>query len=87
MGASLLNLTDKQDLRPLAALIRDLQTAKPDADVMLVGAIATIWGRARIFRKVPAQPAATDIFFRKAAPLLAFIAFNGSKLGSFAICK
>ena len=40
MGASLLNLTDKQDLRPLAALIRDLQTAAPDADVMLVGAMA-----------------------------------------------
>ena len=40
MEASLLNLTDKQDLRPLAALIRDLRAAKPDADVMLVGAMA-----------------------------------------------
>ena len=87
MGASLLDLADKQDLRPLAALIRDLQTAKPDADVMLVSAIGTIWGRARISRKVRSQLAATDIFFRKAAPLLAFISFNGSKLGSFAICK
>lgn len=36
----MLDLADKQDLRPLAALIRDLQTAVPDADVMLVGAMA-----------------------------------------------
>ena len=40
MGASLLDLADKKDLRPLAALIRDLQMAAPDADVMLVGAMA-----------------------------------------------
>ena len=40
MAASLLNLTDKLDLRPLAALIRDLRAAAPDADVMLVGAMA-----------------------------------------------
>ena len=40
METSLLDLADKQDLRPLAALIRDLQTAAPDADVMLVGAMA-----------------------------------------------
>ena len=36
----MLDLADKQDLRPLAALIRELQTAAPDADVMLVGAMA-----------------------------------------------
>jgi predicted nucleotidyltransferase len=37
---SLLDLANKQDLRPLAALIRDLRAAAPDADVMLVGAMA-----------------------------------------------
>ena len=36
----MLNLIDKPDLRPLAALIRDLRAAAPDADVMLVGAMA-----------------------------------------------
>ena len=36
----MLNLGDKQDLRPLAALIRDLRAAASDADAMLVGAMA-----------------------------------------------
>jgi predicted nucleotidyltransferase len=40
MEISLLDLANKQDLRPLAALIRDLRAAAPDADVMLVGAMA-----------------------------------------------
>jgi predicted nucleotidyltransferase len=40
MEESLLDLANKQDLRPLAALIRDLRAAAPDADVMLVGAMA-----------------------------------------------
>lgn len=40
METSLLDLANKQDLRPLAALIRDLRAAAPDADVMLVGAMA-----------------------------------------------
>ncbi len=36
----MLDLADKKDLRPLAALIRDLRAAAPEADVMLVGAMA-----------------------------------------------
>ena len=36
----MLDLANKQDLRPLAALIRDLRAAAPDVDVMLVGAMA-----------------------------------------------
>lgn len=36
----MLDLADKKDLRPLAALIRDLRAAVPAADVMLVGAMA-----------------------------------------------
>lgn len=40
MEESLLDLANKQDLRPLAVLIRDLRAAAPDADVMLVGAMA-----------------------------------------------
>lgn len=40
MEKSLLDLADKKDLRPLAALIRDLRAAAPEADVMLVGAMA-----------------------------------------------
>lgn len=40
MATSLLDLANKQDLRPLAAIIRDLRAAAPDADVMLVGAMA-----------------------------------------------
>jgi predicted nucleotidyltransferase len=40
MEASLLDLANKQDLRPLALLIRDLRAAAADADVMLVGAMA-----------------------------------------------
>ncbi len=40
MAASLLDLASKPDLRPLAALIREIRAAAPDADVMLVGAMA-----------------------------------------------
>ena len=40
MEKSLLDLAVKKGLRPLAALIRDLRAAKPEADVMLVGAMA-----------------------------------------------
>ena len=36
----MLDLADKQGLRPLAVLVRDLRAAAPEADVMLVGAMA-----------------------------------------------
>ena len=36
----MLDLADKQDLRPLAALVRDLRDAAPGADCLLVGAMA-----------------------------------------------
>lgn len=36
----MLDLADKKDLRPLAALIRDIRAAAPEADCLLVGAMA-----------------------------------------------
>lgn len=40
MEVSLLDLIHKQDLRPLAELVRDLRAGDAAADVMLVGAMA-----------------------------------------------
>jgi predicted nucleotidyltransferase len=82
MEALLLDLTHKQDLRPLAELVRDLYAVAAGADVMLVGAMARDVMLLHAYG-IPLPRATTDVDIALAAPdWLAFHKLRNSLLAS-----